>query len=65
MKYSVAKKISSQECYNNEFQVISLHSDFDSALESAGQNEAVIEVSDSVAVGESINDNGQVWVSEA
>ena len=63
MKYCIATKISTDEVYNNELRVDSLHVDFDSALAAAGKNQPVIEVADNINVGDSINDNGAVWRS--
>lgn len=63
MKYCNATKISTQQCYNNEFRVDSLHDDFDSALESS-DNRSIIEVADSIQIGDSINDSGELWEQE-
>jgi hypothetical protein len=61
MKYATAEKISTQHVYNNEYRVIEIHSDFDSALENAGQQDIVVVVSDEIIAGDSINDNGEKW----
>lgn len=64
MKYCQATKISTQECYNNELRVDSIHDNFDSALECSGDTVMIIEISDDIKIGDSINDNGKKWVSQ-
>ena len=61
MKYAVAKRTSNDQVYNNEFSVISLHDDFDSALEASDSNDIVVEVSDNVKINDSISENGYKW----
>jgi len=65
MRFATAKKTSTQECYNNEFEVLSLHNDFDSALEQSNGQGITVEVSNTIEVGDSINDSGKAWQAEA
>ena len=64
MKIAIAKKVSTQECYNNEYQVISLHDEFELALSKSGESEIVIDVESNVSVADSIDDSGKLWVSQ-
>ncbi len=64
MKYAVAKRISNQQVYNNEFEVVSIHSNFNQALESSGRQEIIVEVSNEISIGDSINDGGKPWESQ-
>ena len=69
MTYAIARKISTQECYNNEYKVVSLHGVvfLDDALEQAINqsldSDIVVEVANSARVGDSINSNGDAWQS--
>ncbi|MEQ3658618.1 MAG: hypothetical protein ABNH21_06650 [Glaciecola sp.] len=63
MKYANATKISTQNVYNNELRVDSLHSTFDLALEASGQTPIIIEVSDNIRCGDYIDDNGNLFTS--
>jgi hypothetical protein len=63
MKYCNATKTGTQEVHNNELIVDSIHDSFDSALAASGKNPRIIEVSDDVKVGDSIDENGKKWVS--
>lgn len=65
MAFATVKKISTQECYNNEFEVLSLHESFDNALNKSSGTESVIEVSTDIKRGYSINENGQTWTAQA
>ena len=65
MKWAAAEKISTQEVYNNEFSVKSLHDDFAAALSESVGSDIVMEVPDDVEVGDSINSYGKRWASEA
>ena len=61
MKFARAKKISTQQVYNNEYKVIALHDKFDNAHKKLGDSEILIEVSNEIKRGDSINDNGKLW----
>ncbi len=61
MKFARAKKISTQQVYNNEYKVIALHDTFDNAHKKLGDSEILIEVSNEIKRGDSINDNGKLW----
>lgn len=64
MKFATATKISTQECYNSEYEVLSLHGDFNSALEQSNGQEITIEVPENINIGDSINDNGKAWQAQ-
>jgi hypothetical protein len=71
MKYCTAKKISTQNCYNNQWQVVSRHRTFPLAIKRVdvgGYTSSrgitivrVFEIADDIIRGESINDNGKRW----
>ena len=69
MIYAIARKISTQECYNNEYKVVSLYNEWylDDALEqamlAAQELEIVVEVANNIRIGDSINSNGDAWQS--
>ena len=64
MKFCNAKKISNQQCYNNEYAVVSVHKSIELALKARDDREimATIEVADDIKVGDSINDSGKDWL---
>ena len=68
MIYAIARKISTQECHNNEYKVVSLYDEgfLDDALEQAvyqsiNYSDIVVEVSNTIRIGDSINSNGNAW----
>ena len=69
MIYAIARKISTQERYNNEYKVVSLYDEgfLDDALEQAiyqvMNSDIVAEVANTARVGDSINSNGDAWQS--
>ena len=70
MIYAIARKISTQECYNNEYKVVYLHDQafLDDALEQAIyqslDSDIVVEVASTIRIGDSINSNGDAWQTE-
>jgi hypothetical protein len=63
MKYATAKKISTQQCYNNEYAVLKIFNSFDSAWNDASDRSIIVEVSGDIKIGDSINSNGKKWES--
>tara|TARA_B110000902_G_scaffold210926_1_gene241487 strand:- start:185 stop:400 length:216 start_codon:yes stop_codon:yes gene_type:complete len=69
MIYAIARKISTRECHNNEYKVVSLYNEWylDDALEQAIYQslnyDIVVEVANSIRLGDSINSNGDAWQS--
>jgi len=64
MKFCTIKKISTQQCYNNEYEVASVHKNFDLALKAAEKEDlSVIEINDDIKLGDSVNDEGKRWES--
>ena len=64
MKYCTAKKISTQQVYNNEYEVMSIHQSAEQALKTKADYVAsVFEIDDSIKRGDSINDSGKKWES--
>jgi hypothetical protein len=62
-KFCTAKKISTQHCYNNRFEVLSTHKTFDLAKKKASSNESVSQIEDSIKIGDSIDRYGARWVA--
>ena len=64
MKYCTAKKISTQQVYNNEYEVMSIHKSMEEALKTKVDYVfGVFEIDDSINRGDSINDSGKRWES--
>ena len=63
MIYAIARKISTQECYNNEYEVISLYYSFYEAFAQSLDSEIVIKTTKTIRIGDSINSNGDAWQS--
>lgn len=56
MRYAKVKKINTDQCYNNEYVVESVHASIYGALK---KGTPVFEVSDEIGVGESVDCNGK------
>ena len=63
MIHAIARKICSQQCYNNQYLVVSLHSKHKFALKKCGTGEIIVEVSEGTQRGDAIDSNGKPWVS--
>lgn len=63
MKKCTAKKISTRQHLNNEFEVISIHSTFDLAVKNINDGHIIIDISNDIKIGDSINENGEKWES--
>jgi len=63
MKVAVAKKESIAECYNTEFVVTSVHSDFALAYKKSEPLDIILEIDSNVEVGHHINNDGKPWQS--
>jgi len=63
MKICTAKKISTQQHLNNEFEVVSIHKSFDLAIKNVEPAYIVVEISDDIKRGDSINNDGKKWTS--
>ena len=65
MIYAIARKISTQECYNNEYKVVSLHDGRFSPASShlMIDSNIIIETTNNIRIGDSINSNGDAWQS--
>tara|TARA_R110000851_G_scaffold8289_1_gene31958 strand:+ start:2292 stop:2489 length:198 start_codon:yes stop_codon:yes gene_type:complete len=61
MIYAIARKISTQECYNNEYEVISLHDSLDEAINLSIASGVATETTNTIRIGDSINSNGDAW----
>lgn len=65
MKYAAAKKISTQECYNNEYKVTGIYDKLTDAFYECNNCDPIIEVPNNIKVGDSIDGDGKTWVSKA
>ena len=63
MKTCTAKKISTRQHLNNEFEVVSIHKSFDLAFKKSENGHIIVEIADDINRGDSINDDGKRWVS--
>ena len=64
MKYCTAKKISTQQVYNNEWKVMSIHKSMELALQVKPDFYfGIFEIDDSINRGDSIEGSGKKWES--
>ena len=64
MKYCIAKKVSTQQVYNNEYEVMSIHESAEQAIKTKTDYVfGVFKIDDSIKRGDSINDAGEKWES--
>ena len=64
MKYCTAKKISTQQAYNNKYKVLSIHESMEVALKAKPDCVfGIFEIDDTIKRGDSIDDSGKKWES--
>jgi len=65
MPFCTTKRISTRQCYNNEYKVISIHKNISLALKKGDrEGYGVVEIGSEIKRGDSVNDNGKLWESD-